>query len=254
VSAPLRPILAGNWKMNLGPSQAARFCDEFLALWEPRDDRSVVLFPAAIAFAAVRDALRGRADVRLGVQNLHWEAGGAFTGETSVAMAADAGAELALVGHSERRWVFGESIDHTVSKVRAVLDGGLTPVLCVGEKIEERRGGGQDDVVRAQLAPVLEAVSPGEARSLVVAYEPVWAIGTGVNATPDDAGSMHAFIRAELATRYGHETADRIPLLYGGSVKPDNAAALLGVPGVDGVLVGGASLDPRGFAEICAAR
>jgi triosephosphate isomerase len=253
VSAPLRPVLAGNWKMNLGPSEAARFFEEFLAVWQPQGDRSVVFFPPAISFAAVREAVRGRGDVRLGVQNAHWEAGGAFTGETSVAMAADAGAELVLVGHSERRWVFGETTDDTVRKVRAVLDGGLVPVLCVGEKIEDRRAGRADVVVAAQLAPVLEAVSMDEARSLVVAYEPVWAIGTGVNATPADAGAMHAFVRGELAARYGHETADAIPILYGGSVKPDNAGDLLSVAGVDGVLVGGASLDPHGFAKICGA-
>ncbi|HEX8244867.1 MAG TPA: triose-phosphate isomerase family protein, partial [Longimicrobium sp.] len=121
MSAPLKPVLAGNWKMNLGPAEAARFFDEFLAVWQPRDDRSVVFFPPAISFAAARDAIRGRADVRLGVQNVHWEKGGAFTGEISAGMAADAGAELVLVGHSERRWVFGESIDDTVRKVRAVL-------------------------------------------------------------------------------------------------------------------------------------
>ena len=251
MSAPLRPVLAGNWKMNLGPSEAARFFEEFLAVWQPRGDRSVVFFPPDISFTAVREAVRGRADVRLGVQNAHWEAGGAFTGETSVAMAADAGAELVLVGHSERRWVFGETTDDTVRKVRAVLDGGLVPVLCVGEKIEDRRAGRADVVVAGQLAPVLEAVSMDEARSLVVAYEPVWAIGTGVNATPADAGSMHAFVRGELAARYGQETADVIPILYGGSVKPDNARDLLSVDGVDGVLVGGASLDPHGFAKIC---
>ena len=253
MSAPLKPVLAGNWKMNLGPTEAARFFDEFLAVWQPRDDRSVVFFPPAVSFAAAREAVGGRPDVRLGLQNVHWEAGGAFTGETSAAMAADAGAELVLVGHSERRWVFGETVDDTVRKVRAVLDAGLVPVLCVGEKIEERRAGRQDDVVRAQLAPVLEAVSLDEARSLVVAYEPVWAIGTGVNATPQDAGAMHAFVRGELAARYGHETAEAMPILYGGSVKPDNAAALLSVEGVDGVLVGGASLDPHGFAAICGA-
>jgi triosephosphate isomerase len=168
-------------------------------------------------------------------------------------MAADAGAELVLVGHSERRWVFGETTEETVRKVRAVLDGGLVPVLCVGEKIEERRAGRADAVVASQLQPVLEAVSMDEARSLVVAYEPVWAIGTGVNATPDDAEAMHAFVRGELALRYGRETADVVPILYGGSVKPDNAAALLAVEGVDGVLVGGASLDPHGFAKICGA-
>ena len=199
------------------------------------------------------EALQGRPDVRLGVQNVHWEKGGAFTGETSVAMAADAGAALVLVGHSERRWVFGETVEQTVEKVRAVLAAGLVPVLCVGEQLDERRAGRAEAVVAAQLAPVLEVVPLSAARSLVVAYEPVWAIGTGVNATPADAGAMHRFVRARLEEAYGGETAAAIPILYGGSVKPDNARELLAEPGVDGVLVGGASLDPAGFAAICAA-
>jgi triosephosphate isomerase len=253
VSAPLKPVLAGNWKMNLGPSEAVRFFDEFLAVWQPRDDRSVVFFPPSISFAAAREAVRGRADVQLGVQNIHWERSGAFTGEISVGMAADAGASLALVGHSERRWVFGETTEETVRKVRAVLDGGLVPVLCVGEKIEERRAGRAEPVVSSQLDPVLEAVSMDEARSLVIAYEPVWAIGTGVNATPQDAGAMHRYVRDVLSRAYGHDIAQAVPILYGGSVKPDNAADLLAVDGVDGVLVGGASLDPHGFAKICGA-
>ena len=253
MSAPLKPVLAGNWKMNLGPSEAARFCGEFLAVWQPRDDRSVVFFPPAVSLAAAREALQGRADVRLGVQNVYWEKGGAYTGEISAGMAADAGAELVLVGHSERRWVFGETIEETVKKVRAVLDAGLVPVLCVGEKIEERRAGRAEDVVEAQLTAVLRTLSSDDARSLVVAYEPVWAIGTGVNATPADAGAMHGYVRRELAAAYGREIAAAVPILYGGSVKPDNAAELLAVEGVDGVLVGGASLDPHGFAQICGA-
>jgi triosephosphate isomerase (TIM) len=253
MSAPQRPVLAGNWKMNHGPSEAARFFADFLALHAPREEGSVVFFPPALSFAAAREAVRGRPDVRLGVPNVPWEEGGAFTGELSVAMAADAGAELVLVGHSERRWVFGETSDDAAKKVRAVLDGGLTPVLCVGEKIEERRAGRETEVVDAQLQPVLDTVSMDEARRLVIAYEPVWAIGTGMNATPDDAGAMHRAIRARLAEVYGHDVADALPILYGGSVKPGNAAELLAVDGVDGVLVGGASLDPKGFAAICAA-
>jgi triosephosphate isomerase (TIM) len=253
VSAPIRPVLAGNWKMNHGPADTARFFGEFLAVWQPRDDRSVAFFPPALSFAAAREAIRGRPDILLGVQNVHWEASGAFTGETSAAMAAEAGASLVLVGHSERRWVFGETTEQTVRKARAVLDAGLVPVVCVGEKIEERRAGREQAVVQAQLSPLLEAVSLDEARSLVVAYEPVWAIGTGVNATPRDAGAMHRFIRRALAEHYGHETGDAVAILYGGSVKADNAAELLAVDDVDGVLVGGASLDAHGFARICAA-
>ncbi|HYJ79323.1 MAG TPA: triose-phosphate isomerase [Longimicrobiaceae bacterium] len=253
MSAPQKPVLAGNWKMKHGPSEAARFFAGFLALHPPRETGSVVFFPPAISFAAAREALQGRPDVRLGVQNVHWEAGGAFTGETAAPMAADAGAALVLVGHSERRWVFGETVAETVDKVRAVLRAGLVPVLCVGERLDERRAGRAEAVVAAQLQPVLEAVPLAAARSLVVAYEPVWAIGTGVVATPDDAGAMHRFVRSRLEAAYGGETAAAIPILYGGSVKPDNARELLTEPGVDGVLVGGASLDPAGFAAICAA-
>jgi triosephosphate isomerase len=255
VSAPLKPVLAGNWKMHLGPSEAVRFFDEFLALWQPRDDRTVAFFPPALSLAAAREALQAhhRSDALLGVQKVHWEARGAYTGEISAPMAADAGATLVLVGHSECRWVFGETIEETVQKVRAILDAGLVPVLCVGEKIEERRAGRAEDVVEAQLKPVLETLSSDEARSLVIAYEPVWAIGTGVNATPDDAGVMHGYIRRELSVAFGREISAAIPILYGGSVKPENAAELLAVEGVDGVLVGGASLDPHGFARICAA-
>ncbi|HEX6908961.1 MAG TPA: triose-phosphate isomerase [Longimicrobium sp.] len=253
MTAPRRPVLAGNWKMNHGPSETARFFTDFLARHEPAGDRTVVFFPPAISFAAAREAIQGRPDVRLGVQNVHWEASGAFTGELSVGMAADAGAELVLVGHSERRHVFGETADETAKKVRAVLDGGLTPVLCVGETLEERRADRAEAVVAEQLAPVLAVLSAAEMGELVVAYEPVWAIGTGVTATPGDAAAMHRAVRERLAAAFGQAAADAVPVLYGGSVKPDNAAELLSQPGVDGVLVGGASLDAAGFAAICRA-
>ena len=247
------PVLAGNWKMNLGPAEAARFFDAFLAAHAPREDATVLFFPPALSLAAARGAVRGRPDVRLGVQNVYWEASGAFTGEISVPLAGDAGAEYVLVGHSERRHVFGETVTQTVRKVRAVLDGGLTPVLCVGETLDERRAGRAEAVVDGQLVPVLATLTPAEAARLVVAYEPVWAIGTGETASPADADSMHRAVRARLASAFGDEGARAIPILYGGSVKPENAAELLGQPEVDGVLVGGASLDPGGFAAICAA-
>jgi triosephosphate isomerase len=236
--------------MNHGPSQAARFFAEFLNLAEPGDDRTIAFFPPAISFAAAREALQGRPDVRLGVQNVYWEESGAFTGELSVGMAKDAGAELVLVGHSERRHVFGETSEETAKKVRAVLDAGLVPVLCVGETIGERRAERAEAVVAEQLAPVLEIVRAVEVGELVIAYEPVWAIGTGVTATPEDARTMHAAVRERLREAYGAEAADAVPVLYGGSVKPDNAAELMSQPGVDGVLVGGASLDAAGFARI----
>ncbi len=253
MTAPRKPVLAGNWKMNHGPSETARFFADFLPLLEPADDRSVVFFPPAISFAAAREALQGRPDVRLGVQNVYWERSGAFTGELSVGMAKDAGADLVLIGHSERRHVFGETSDETARKVRAVLEAGLTPVLCVGETIEERRADRAEAVVAEQLAPVLDILSAAEIGELVVAYEPVWAIGTGVTATPGDAAAMHRAVRERLAAAFGEAAADAVPVLYGGSVKPDNAAELMSQPGVDGVLVGGASLDAAGFAAICRA-
>jgi triosephosphate isomerase (TIM) len=252
VTAPRRPVLAGNWKMNHGPAETARFFAGFLALVEPADDRTIAFFPPAF-FAAAREALQGRPDVRLGVQNVHWEPSGAFTGEISVAMAKEAGAELVLIGHSERRHVFGETSEETARKVRAVLDGGLVPVLCVGETIDERRAGREQLVVEGQLAPALAVIRPEEVGELVVAYEPVWAIGTGVTATPQDAAAMHRAVRQRLAGAFGAGAADAVPILYGGSVKAENAAELMSQPGVDGVLVGGASLDPDGFAAICRA-
>jgi triosephosphate isomerase len=248
-----RPVLAGNWKMNKGPGETARFFAGFLAEWMPRGDRTVVFFPPAVSLAAAVDAVAGRPDVLLGVQNVHWERSGAFTGEISAPMAAEAGARLALVGHSERRHVFGETDGETASKVRAVLDAGLVAVLCVGETLDERRAGQAGVVVRRQLEAVLPNVSVGEVDRFVVAYEPVWAIGTGETASPADAGAMHRVCREALAEAFGPREAEGVPVLYGGSVKPDNAASLLAEPGVDGVLVGGASLDPSGFASICGA-
>jgi triosephosphate isomerase (TIM) len=253
VKAPRPPVLAGNWKMNHAPADAVAFFRDFLPLVPAAENRTVAFFPPALSLVAVREALAGRTDVLLGVQNVHWEASGPFTGEVSAPMAAAAGAVLALVGHSERRHVFGETSAETARKVRAVLDAGLVPVLCVGETLDERRAGRAEAVVEAQLAPPLEALRAEEAASLLVAYEPVWAIGTGETASPGDAGAMHRAVRARLEEAFGAAAADAVPVLYGGSVKPENAAEILGEPGVDGVLVGGASLDPRGFARICAA-
>ncbi|HEX7241225.1 MAG TPA: triose-phosphate isomerase [Longimicrobiaceae bacterium] len=248
-----RPVLAGNWKMHKGPAEAREFFAAFLERHPARNDRTVVFFPPALSLAAAREALGGRADVGLGVQNVHWEAKGAFTGETSAPMAADAGAAWVLVGHSERRHVFGETSAETARKVRAALDAGLVAVLCVGETLDERRAGRAEAVVREQLDAVLPTLGADEAERLVVAYEPVWAIGTGETATPQDAATMHAAVRARLREAYGEERAAATAVLYGGSVKPDNAAELLAASDVDGVLVGGASLDPAGFATICAA-
>jgi triosephosphate isomerase len=248
----MRPVLAANWKMHHGPTAAAEFLQSFFARYARRDDRTVILFPPAIAFTAARSAAAARDDVRFGVQNIHTAEKGAFTGETSASMAVDAGAAFVLVGHSERRHVFGETDAQTSEKCARASSHGLVPVLCVGEKIEEREAGETDAVVLRQLRAGLTGLPADALRRVIIAYEPVWAIGTGRTATPDDASSAHAAIRAELRA-IGGAVTDEIPILYGGSVNVGNAAALLSAPGVDGLLVGGASLEPESWASICTA-
>ncbi len=247
-----RPVLAANWKMNLGPSAATAFVRAFLPLHAARDERTVIFFPPAISFAAVHAATRARPDIRLGVQNVHTDEKGAFTGETSAGMAADAGASYVLVGHSERRHVFGETEAESARKCARVVEHGLIPVLCVGETIEQRERGETESVVLHQLRTGLSALTHEAVREAIIAYEPVWAIGTGRTATPDDAAAVHRVIRAALVRLVG-ESGATIPILYGGSVTPANAAALLAADQVDGVLVGGASLDAANWAAICAA-
>ena len=253
MAARRTPVLAGNWKLHHGPAAARAFFEAFLAAYPERADRRVVVFPTALAVGAAVEATRARADVQIGVQNVYWEAKGAFTGEISAPLAQEAGATVALVGHSERRALFGETIEQTVRKVQAVLAAGLEPMLCIGETIEERRAGRAEAVVAEQLQPVLWALSGEQLGRLRLAYEPVWAIGTGMTATAEDAQQMHAAIRALVASAHGPEAAAAMPILYGGSVKPENAAELMAQPDVDGVLVGGASLDAGGFARICEA-
>ena len=239
-------VIAGNWKMHTGPS-ATRAFFERLSLDGIDEAHELIVFPPAVSItAAVAAAPQG---VAVGVQNVHARDEGAFSGETSAPMARDAGATYVMVGHSERRHVFGETDDETAAKVAAGRRHGLVPVLCVGETIEERRAGRVEAVVLRQLevAPS-ELVDDG---AFLVAYEPVWAIGTGEPATPADASEAHGVIRARLAE--ASDAAGAVPILYGGSVKPANAAELLAAPDVDGVLVGGASLDPESFAAIARA-
>jgi triosephosphate isomerase (TIM) len=246
-----QPVLAANWKMNHGPTEARAFMAAFLAAYVPRQDRTVVIFPAAISVSTVRAALAARTDVLVGVQNIHPEPKGAFTGETSAVMARDAGASLALVGHSERRHVFGETDEETAKKTEAALKQSLIPMLCVGEKLEEREGGKTNEVVLRQLRAGLSRIATAERGRILIAYEPVWAIGTGKTATPADASAVHAVIRKELASLCGSDAdAQSIAILYGGSVNKENARALLSSPGVNGLLVGGASLDAPGWTAI----
>jgi triosephosphate isomerase (TIM) len=240
-------IYAANWKMNLGPDDARRYAERFLSLTSPLKGRSLWFFPPAVSLGALSEVMSERADVRLGVQNVHWEPKGPFTGEISIPMAMEAGARAVLAGHSERRQLFGETDEYVARKARAALNLGVTPLVCVGETLAERDGGRTEPVIVRQLAPVIEALDPAEWTRVVLAYEPVWAIGTGKNATPDDAAQIHEMIRLELAR---HGVTARVSILYGGSVNSGNVLSLLARPQLDGVLVGGASLDPEGWAEL----
>jgi triosephosphate isomerase len=242
---------AANWKMHTGPAEAREFAKLFLAATPAQAGRDLWFFPSAVAIEAVATATQGRADIRVGAQDVHWEPKGAFTGATSIPLARAAGATGALVGHSERRHVFGESDAETAKKVRALLDAGATPMLCVGEKLEQREAGETDAVCARQLTAALTGLSADQLAKVIIAYEPVWAIGTGKNATPTDAALAHRAIRGVLA---GLGLAGRATVLYGGSVNAGNIVALLGESELDGVLVGGASLDAKGWAGIVAAR
>ena len=232
-------VVAGNWKMNHGPGAAERFFSRFRPAVAEGAVR-LVFFTPDLSLAAATGCARVPAE--FGVQNIHWEAAGALTGETSAEMAREAGATLALIGHSERRHVFGETDAEVDRKVRAAARAGLIPVVCVGELLEQRRAGRLEEVLRTQVGAF--AGSLAGVREYMVAYEPVWAIGTGETATPEDAAEAHGIVRSALGA------PGSAPVLYGGSVKPENAADLLSAPDVDGVLVGGASLDPGVFARI----
>ena len=244
----MRNVIAGNWKMHLGPSQTREY---FRAFRLPDGDGSsdVVIFPPAISLAAALSSSERDSRVALGVQNIHSEEKGAFTGEISAPMAVDAGARYTLIGHSERRHVFGETDADVTRKVKAALRHGLTPMICVGEKLEQRRARRVEEVILGQLDAALQEVAGA---GFLIAYEPVWAIGTGETATPRDAQDAHSTLRRRLVARLG-PAATEVPILYGGSVKPENAAELLAEPDVNGLLVGGASLDPTSFARIVAA-
>ena len=245
------PVLAANWKMHKTVADATAFTAAFLPLAAGVDDAEIVLAPPSTALAAVAGACRG-SNVAVAAQNVHWEAQGAFTGEVSPAMVRDAGASHVIVGHSERRHLFGEDDAAVNRKTRAVLAAGLVPIVCIGETLAEREADETAAVLDRQIDGGLAGLAADEVASIIVAYEPVWAIGTGRTATPDQAQDAHAHVRRRLAALAGRAAADRCRLLYGGSVKPANAADLSAQPDVDGALVGGASLDPQSFAKIVA--
>jgi triosephosphate isomerase len=243
-----RRIFAANWKMHHGPSSARAFLERFLPAMPSVPGRALWFFTPGPSIEAAAMRARSRADVSVGAQNVYWEPKGAFTGEISVDIAKDAGARGALVGHSERRHVFGESDEVTGLKVRALLNGGLTAMLCVGETLEQREAGETEAVCLRQVRAGLAKVAVAEMDQVLVAYEPVWAIGTGRNATPEDAAAVHRTLRAELKQLGAAAPA----ILYGGSVNLGNVRELMAQDQIDGVLVGGASLDPVKWAELVA--
>jgi triosephosphate isomerase len=244
------PIFAANWKMHHGPRAAREFVTQFLRMFPKHKGRTVILSPPAIAVEAVASSLTERPEILVGVQNIWTEPKGAFTGECSAPMAKEAGAIVVIVGHSERRHVFGETIEQTALKCLRAVEAGMTPMLCVGEKIDQREAGTTEKVVVEQLRGGLSKLTGAQVLKTLIAYEPVWVIGTGRTATPADASAVHRVIRATLEEIAGPD-AGKIPILYGGSVNEGNAESLLAADDVSGLLVGGASLDPAGWARIC---
>ena len=246
-----KPLIAANWKMHKTISEAEAFARRLKNEDSP-SGCDLLIFPPFLALPAVCGILE-KAPVAVGAQDIFWESEGAFTGEVSGAMIRDAGASHVLVGHSERRHVLGESDDVVAKKLKAALDAGLKPVLCVGETLEQREGGSAEAVVRAQLEAALSGISPGGMETVVIAYEPVWAIGTGRTATPDDADEMHRFIREYVEQAFRADVAGKLVIQYGGSVKPGNAQSLLKREHIDGALIGGASLEVDSFLAIAGA-
>jgi triosephosphate isomerase len=247
-----RPVLAANWKMNNGPIAAKSFMDAFLAGYAPRTDRTIIIFPPAVSLPTVAAALSKRTDVVAGVQNIHWAEKGAFTGEISAPMASDAGARVVLVGHSERRHVFGETDAQCAKKCLAASRAKLAFMLCVGETIQQREAGETQSLVTRQLREGLAQTPNLISADFMLAYEPVWAIGTGLTASAGDASAIHTVLRSELNQMIGSR-GDEIPILYGGSVNATNAASLLDAPEVDGLLVGGASVEASSWLSIAQA-
>jgi triosephosphate isomerase len=244
-----RAVIAGNWKMNKGAAEAAAFAARLRDTFATPPEREVIVAPPFTALQAVAEALRGSA-IALAAQNLHEAEKGAFTGEVSGAMLAEVGCRYVIVGNSERRTLFGETDQRINLKLKAALAAGLKPIFCVGESLRQREEGQTEAVVAGQLKEGLNNFGADDIGRLIVAYEPVWAIGTGRTAKPEQAEAVHRFIREWAAARFSPAAAAELPILYGGSVTPANAAALMAQPDINGALVGGASLDVDSFVRI----
>ncbi len=247
-----KKIIAANWKMNKDVKETSEFISAFREQMKNINNPvEVIICPPSMGLHAAAKALEG-SSIKLGAQNLHFEDDGAYTGEISARMLKSLGVDYVIVGHSERRQYFGEADEIVAKKVKKALSSGLKVILCIGETLAERDGGVTEKVLERQVKADLDGLTKEQLSSVVIAYEPIWAIGTGRNATPQQAQDAHAFVRKTVAGMFGNDAADALTIQYGGSVKPDNAAELLSRPDVDGALVGGASLKPDSFAKIIA--
>ncbi|NTW60420.1 MAG: triose-phosphate isomerase [Nitrospirae bacterium] len=244
-----RPILAGNWKMNMTATQARELASKLVPLVSSIKDRDIVLGPPFTSLSAVAEMIKG-SDIGLSAQNLHWEDKGAFTGEISAEMLLDLGCRYVIIGHSERRQYFGETDETVNRKAKQALRKGLLPILCVGETLAEREAGKLSDIIGRQVTGGLKDIAADDMKKVVIAYEPVWAIGTGKTATPEQANEVHALIRQKVKALYSADIAEGLRIQYGGSVTPENISTLMAMPDIDGALVGGASLKPESFAAL----
>lgn len=243
-----KPIIAGNWKMNMLPNEAEELVNALLPLVKDAGC-DVVVCPPFIDIPCVSSLLKG-SNVHLGCQNIHWEEKGAFTGEIAPGMLEAFGVEFAIIGHSERRQYFGETDEGVNKRAKTALAHGITPIVCVGETLEQREAGVTSAFVSGQTVAAFKDIAKEDAAKVVIAYEPIWAIGTGKTATTEEANETIGVIRAAIAGIYGKETADEVRILYGGSMNPKNASALMAMPEIDGGLIGGASLKPVDFSQV----
>jgi len=243
------PIIAGNWKMNKTSREARELAASLIPLVSVVKDREIVLGPPFTSLQAVSEIIKGT-NIALSAQNMHWEDKGALTGEISAEMLLDLGCQYVIIGHSERRQYFGETDETVNKKVKQALRKGLRPILCVGETLAEREGGKLQEIINRQITGGLNDIGAGDMKKIVIAYEPVWAIGTGKTATPEQANEVHALIRQRVNALYREEIADGLRIQYGGSVTPENVSSLMAMPDIDGALVGGASLKPESFAAL----
>jgi len=243
-------LIAGNWKMNAGPAEAKQLATDIVNNWKGKTFSSeALLCPPFVSITTLAECFSETA-FKTGAQNVHTEDNGAFTGEISTSMLKDAGCEYVIIGHSERREYFHEDDELVARKTKKVIDDGLKAILCVGEKLEQRKSGDHENVVKTQVNAVLDHLGKDVSDKLVIAYEPVWAIGTGETATPGQAQQMHQYIRGLIAEKWGAKSGDSVRILYGGSMKPGNAKELLSQKDVDGGLIGGASLEAGSYSEI----